>query len=167
LNHSLPLSTYYFFPICYTTPNFKHTANLIWRMNPKSNNHFGYFFIPLWPCEVLLPRFLQGPKNDFCHFKCYILQSTRWKFLNFFHIFSNQFTIRSYGYICPKMLNFFLGSCTRNDNFRVVWGWLQEWLNAFCHTLVSDLFSGHNFCVLASNDSKFIGKLLIIIIYLY
>jgi len=73
LIHFLLLSIYYFFPICCTIPNdlkiFKHVANLPWRINPKSNHHFGHFFIQMWPSEVQMSGFLLGLKKNFCHFK--------------------------------------------------------------------------------------------------
>jgi len=74
LNHSLLLSTlYFFFPICCTIPNdlknFKHVANLTWKMKSKSYHHFRHFFIQMWPSEVQLPSFSQGQKMDFCQFR--------------------------------------------------------------------------------------------------
>jgi len=112
LNHSLHLSIYYFFPVCCTIPNdlkiFKHVANLTWRMNPKSYHHFGHFFIQMWPCEVQLPIFSQGQKKGFLSIQTLISCNLHGgNFWNFFHIFANKYTTRSYSYMCPKMFFFY------------------------------------------------------------
>ncbi len=77
MNHSLLLSTYYFFPIRCTIPNdlkiFKHVFNLSRKRNPKKNHHFAHFFIEKWASEVYLPCFSHGPKNDFIEFECLYL----------------------------------------------------------------------------------------------
>jgi len=57
-------------------------------MIPKSNHHFGYFFIQMWPCEVQLLGFLQGPKRNFVNSNANILQSTWSKILKLLlHLF--------------------------------------------------------------------------------
>jgi len=124
LNHSLFLSTYYFFPIGCTIPNdvkfLKHVANLPWRMNPKKHHLHKYFFIQMWPCEVLLPCFLKGQKMIFANSNANILQSMRWKFLKFF---PTSFEIRVLVKILllhvSKFIYLFLkfGTCSRNGNF--------------------------------------------------
>jgi len=49
---------------------FKHVAKLSRKKNPKKHYHLGHFFIYKWACEVQLPCFLQGRKNDFSDFEC-------------------------------------------------------------------------------------------------
>jgi len=76
LNHSLLLSTYYFFPICCTISNdlkfFKHVANLSRKKNPKKHHHFehSFLFIEKWDYELQLLGFSQGQKNDSSEFEC-------------------------------------------------------------------------------------------------
>ena len=88
MNHSLLLATYYFFPICCTIPNnlkfFKHIANLTWKVNPKSCNHFGHFFMQIWTSELQLPGFSRAKKRIFVTSNANFLQSRRWKNLKFF-----------------------------------------------------------------------------------
>jgi len=113
LNRSLLLSTYYFFPICFTIPNdlknFKHVANLPWNMNLKNYNHFGHFFhinLTLWSAAA---RFSAGPKKGFLSIQtlksCNLHGGNSWVF---FHIFLNQISTRSYGYMCPKNMFFYI-----------------------------------------------------------
>jgi len=133
---------YYFFSICYTVPNdlnsFKHVANLPWRMNPRNNHHFGYFFIQMWPCEVHFKillgdtnvtlwrpdQFFARPPKGFLSIQTLTSCNPHsGKFWNFFYIFSNQHNIRSYNYISPKMFFFpKFGTCPQNGNFWAFFG---------------------------------------------
>jgi len=133
LNNSL-LSTYYSFPIR-TLYNYK----LIWKFSNmwptcqfclekwkqrSTIKMIGHFYIQMWPCVLwsATTLFFLGPKKSFLPIQM-LISCNQWSgsFSNFFHIFSNQCTSRSYGYMCPKMF-FFLkfGTCTRlNGNFGV------------------------------------------------
>jgi len=110
LNHSLLLSTYYFFSICCTIPNdlkiFKHLANLPRRINLKSYHHFEHFFIQMSASKVQLPKFLQGQKRIFVNSNTNILQSTWWKFLKFFPHLLKPYYYKILHYMCPKMFFF-------------------------------------------------------------
>jgi len=120
LNHLLLLSTYYFFPICCTIPNylkfFKHIANLPWRMNPKSYNHFGHFFYTngtLWNATA---QFFTGPKKGFyVNSNTNILQSTWWKILKFFpHLLKQVYYKILQLNVSKKVLFQKFGTCTRH-----------------------------------------------------
>jgi len=126
LNHSL-LSTYYFFSyMLYNSKwieNFHACSQLDLKNESKELQPFWTFFrtnVAFWSAAAWL---FAGIKKRFLSLQtlisCNLLSGNFW---NFFHIFSNQCTKRSYGYICLKMF-FFLkfGSCPRNDNFGVFW----------------------------------------------
>jgi len=132
LNHSLLLSTYYFFCICYTTPNdlkfFKHVYNLAWRMNPKSDNHFGYFSyhcdLGKCCCPVHMGsvdvRFFTGPKWGCLSIQTliYIFQSTRWKFLKCFSPLLKLAYYKILRFDVSENISFLkFGPCTRSVSF--------------------------------------------------
>jgi len=77
------------------------------KNDSKELQPFGTFFysnVTLWSAAA---RFFTGPKKGFLSIQ--MLRSCNLhgeKFWNFFHIFSNQFTTRSYGYMCPKKFFF-------------------------------------------------------------
>jgi len=125
LNHSLLLSTYYFLFICWTTPNdlkiFKHIDNLPCRMNPKSYNHFGHFFIQMWPSKVQLTSFSHGQKKDFVNSNANILQSRWWKFLKFFpHLFKSAYYKILRLHVSKNVFFLKFVICFRNGSFGVV-----------------------------------------------
>jgi len=109
LNHSLLFFTYYFFS--YMLYNFKWFENFqVCRqfalMNEsKDTLPFWTFFhtnVSLWSAA---PGFLQGPKKEFLWIwklicSCNPFAGNFWKF---FHVFSSQYTTKSYGYMCLEI----------------------------------------------------------------
>jgi len=70
-------------------------------MNLTSYNHFGHFFIQMWP--LVFTRIKKGFLSLQTLISCNLHSRN---FGNFFHIFSNQIPTRSYNYMCPKMICF-------------------------------------------------------------
>jgi len=63
---------------------FKHVANLTLRMNSEKYHHFGHFS---YECDLVKcshPVFCRAQKINLATSNTNILQSTWWKFLNFF-----------------------------------------------------------------------------------
>jgi hypothetical protein len=122
LNHFVLFFTYYFFPICCAIPNdlnfFKHVANLTWGMNPKSNHHFGHFS---YKCDLVkcnCPYFYRAKKMIFAISNVGILQSTKWKILNFFpHIFKLFYYKILRLYVFKNVFHLKFGACIRNGSF--------------------------------------------------
>jgi len=110
LNHSLLLSTSYFFPICYTIPNdlnFSSMQPTCLENESKELQPFWTFFytnMSLWSAAA---QIFAGSKKGFLSIQTLISCNLHGeKFWNFFHIFSNQFNLRSYSYMCPKKFFF-------------------------------------------------------------
>jgi len=108
LNHSLLLSIYYFFPILMLYNSkwskiFQACGQIALKNESKKRQQHGHFS---YKCELVkLPNFLQGHVRFLSIqmlISCKIHDENLW---NFFHIFSNQLTTRSYNYMC---LIFFL-----------------------------------------------------------
>jgi len=111
LNLSLLLSTNYFFPICCTIPNdlenFQAYRQLAFKNEFKELQPFWTFFytnLSLWSAAAQL---FARPKKGLLLIQMLISCNLHGKkFWNLFHIFLNQFTTRSYGYMCPKKFFF-------------------------------------------------------------
>jgi len=113
LNHCLLLSPYYFFPICNILYNskwskiFQACSQLALKNESKEAPPFWTFF----SCKCDL---VKCSCPVFCKIKKIILSiqlliscnSHDENFWIFFHIFANQCTTRSYGYMYPKMFFF-------------------------------------------------------------
>jgi len=126
LNHSLLLSTYYFFLICCRISNdlkfFKHVANLPWRMNPMNYNHFEYVFIMIRPCEVHLTRFFQELKMAFYHFERWYLAIYMVEISEFFPLLFNLAYYKIlWLYVSENNIFQKFGTSTRNGSFWVFW----------------------------------------------
>jgi len=86
---------------------FQACSQLAFKNESKELQPFWRFFytnVSLWSAAA---QFFSGPKNGFLSIQTLISCNVHGeKFWNFFHIFSNQFITRSYGYMCPRMLFF-------------------------------------------------------------
>jgi len=122
LNHSLLLSTYYFFPICYTTPNdlkfFKHVYNLTWRMNPKSSTILDIFSYHCDFVKCCCLIFHRAKMKIFVNSNINIFQSIRWKFLKFFPHLLKLAYYKILQLDVSENISFLkFGRCTRSVNF--------------------------------------------------
>jgi len=120
LNPSLFLSTYYFFPLYWIIPNdlknFKHVANLPWKMNPKKHHHFEHFTYKCNLVKCNFSIFRRAKKMIFVTSNANILQSTWWKFLN---IFPRLLKPSYYRILWLHMSKKCIFSSTRNGSFWV------------------------------------------------
>jgi len=91
---------------------FKHVTNLSRKKNPKMHHHFGHFFIEKWACEVKLPCFLQGQKNDFNELECLYLTMHKVEI-------SEIFTT----YLKVTILQDPMVTCVKKVFFSKIWYW--------------------------------------------
>jgi len=87
--------------------NFQACSQLALKNESKELQPFSTFFytnVTLWSAAA---RFFAGPKKGFLSIQMQISCNLHGeKFWNFFHVFSNQFTTRFYGCMCPKKVFF-------------------------------------------------------------
>jgi len=124
LNHSLHLSTYYFFPICCTILNYLKFSSMwptcLEEWIQRSTTIF-YFFS--YKCDLVkccCPFFHRGKKKIFVTLNANISQSTQWRILNFFpHLLNLLYYKILWLYVSKNDIFQKFGICTRNGNFWV------------------------------------------------